>query len=134
MNCSSNTATVTSLPPWSPAAASTTRHCNARFAADFGPRNVRDSRRVRPVTASGSDVTRRRHTPGDRSGMVLVRGFDIPHDDHESHPNRTDRARLKSPRTQAIRAGAGANRPENRTELHQERASAGAAERAGHHP
>ena len=123
---------VTSLPPWSPAAASTTIHCNARFAADFDPRNVREIRRVRPVTASGSEVTCRRQTLGDRSVMVPVRGFDIPHNDHESHPNRTSWAMPKSPRTQAIRTDADASRAENRTESHQDHATTVTTEHALH--
>ena len=93
MNDSSMTATVTVLPPCRPAPLSATKRCNSAVASGLLPRNVRDSRRVLPVTASGSDVVWSRHTPGERSVMEPVRGF-TPTRSEESHPNRTTRPGL----------------------------------------
>jgi hypothetical protein len=89
MNVSSNVATVTLQPPWSPAPLSVTNRCNAMVASVLVPRKVRESRRVSPVIASGSDVVCRRHRPGDRSVKVPVRGFTTEHSVWESHQNRT---------------------------------------------
>jgi hypothetical protein len=88
MNCASNTATVTTLPPCSPAPLSATNRWSAAVALGLLRRKVRESPRVSRVTASGSEVVWRRHTPGERSVSVPVRGFVIVHDDLESHPNR----------------------------------------------
>ena len=86
---------MTSLPPWRPAPASTTRRCNARLASVFDPRNVRESA---GVAGDGVGIGGHLQAPpaGDRSVMVPVRGLVITHDDHESHPNRTNPTRRRA--------------------------------------
>jgi hypothetical protein len=102
MNVSSRLETVTVLPPCRPAPLSATKRCSSAVASGLVPRNVRESRRVAPVTASGSDVVCSRHTPGDRSVIEPVLGFTTHHAD-DSHPNRARRGDRLSRRCKAFR-------------------------------